>query len=98
MTKQATVVSQWYLYILRTKHNQLYTGVSTDVARRFAEHQSGSSKGAKALRGKGPLNLEFQQGLASKQQAMRLEYKIKQLSKAQKEQLLLGQFDWRSLL
>jgi predicted GIY-YIG superfamily endonuclease len=42
--------------------------------------------------------LEFQQALASKRQAMQLEYAIKQLPKDKKERLLQGHFDWRSLL
>ncbi|MGY5451205.1 GIY-YIG nuclease family protein [Agarivorans sp. MS3-6] len=90
--------SPWFLYMLRTKNRHLYTGVTTNVERRFKEHQLGGVKGAKALRGKGPLVLEFQQVLADKQQAMRLEYAIKQLSKAKKEQLVSGDLDWRSLL
>lgn len=90
--------SEWFLYIIRTKQQHLYTGVTTDVARRFAEHQLGGAKGAKALRGKGPLRLVFQQAVASKQQAMRLEYAIKQLPKPAKERLVLGQLDWQSLL
>lgn len=90
--------SPWFLYMLRTKNRHLYTGVTTNVERRFKEHQLGGVKGAKALRGKGPLVLEFQQVLADKQQAMRLEYAIKQLSKAKKEQLVNGDVDWRSLL
>lgn len=95
---EATEVREWFVYIIRTRHRHLYTGVSTDVARRFKEHQNGGLKGAKALRGKGPLVLEFQQVLASKRQAMQLEYAIKQLPKDKKEQLVQGRLDWRSLL
>ncbi|WP_427980361.1 GIY-YIG nuclease family protein [Agarivorans sp.] len=95
---EATAVREWFVYMIRTRHQHLYTGVTTDVARRFKEHQSGGLKGAKALRGKGPLVLEFQQVLASKRQALQLEYAIKQLPKDKKEQLLQGHFDWRNLL
>ena len=38
---------QWYLYMLQLASGQLYTGITTDVERRFAEHQSGSAKAAK---------------------------------------------------
>lgn len=96
VVKQAT--SEWFLYMVRTKQQHLYTGVTTDVARRFAEHQQGGVKGAKALRGKGPLQLVYQQCLASKQQAMRLEYAIKKLPKAAKERLVQGEIDWQSVL
>jgi putative endonuclease len=47
----------WFLYLVRTADNALYTGITTDVARRFLQHQTG--KGAKALRGKGELQLAF---------------------------------------
>jgi predicted GIY-YIG superfamily endonuclease len=40
----------WFLYLIRTADNRLYTGITTDVPRRFRQHQAG--KGAKALRGK----------------------------------------------
>ena len=42
------VMTLWSLYLIRTADNRLYTGITTDVARRFMQHQSG--KGAKALR------------------------------------------------
>ena len=45
----------WFLYLIRTADNRLYTGITTDVPRRFRQHQAG--KGAKALRGKGDLLL-----------------------------------------
>ncbi len=47
----------WFVYLIRTADNRLYTGITKDVERRFTQHQSG--KGAKALRGKGELSLAF---------------------------------------
>lgn len=79
----------WYLYILRTTTGMLYTGITTDVSRRLAQHQSG--KGAKALRGKGELALVFQCLAGDRSSALRLEYRIKQLSKRQKERLVQDQ-------
>lgn len=46
-----TSPTPWHLYMLRLPSGMLYTGITTDVARRLAQHQAG--KGAKALRGKG---------------------------------------------
>ena len=46
-----TFPTLWHLYMLRLPSGMLYTGITTDVARRPAQHQAG--KGAKALRGKG---------------------------------------------
>ncbi|GAJ67072.1 GIY-YIG nuclease superfamily protein [Edwardsiella piscicida] len=78
----------WYLYMLRTAGGALYTGITTDVARRLRQHQSG--RGAKALRGKGPLTLAYQCAL-SRELAARLEYCVNQLSKKQKERLVADQ-------
>lgn len=78
----------WWIYLIRTSSNSLYCGITTDINRRFAQHQKG--QGAKALRGKGPLTLAWQYELGpEKGNALRLEYKIKQLTKAQKEHLIL---------
>lgn len=79
-------MTSWYLYLIRSQDNRLYTGITTDVQRRFAEHQAG--KGAKALRGRGTLSLVFSQLIGSHSQALRIEYQIKQLSKIQKERLV----------
>jgi len=79
-------MTSWSLYLIRSQDNRLYTGITTDVSRRFAEHQAG--KGAKALRGRGTLLLVFSQVIGSHSQALRIEYQVKQLSKIQKERLV----------
>ncbi len=76
----------WHLYMLRMPSGMLYTGITTDVARRVAQHQAG--KGAKALRGKGELELVFHCRVGDRSTALRLEYRVKQLSKKQKERLV----------
>lgn len=76
----------WHLYMLRMPSGMLYTGITTDVARRVAQHQAG--KGAKALRGKGELQLVFHSQVGDRSMALRLEYRVKQLSKTQKERLV----------
>jgi putative endonuclease len=78
----------WSLYLIRMNSASLYTGISTDVLRRFSEHQSGGAKAAKSLKGKGPLTLEFQIEVGDRSSALKLEYKVKRLSKNKKEQLL----------
>ncbi|CAI1742923.1 GIY-YIG nuclease family protein [Serratia entomophila] len=78
--------NNWHLYMLRLPNGMLYTGITTDVARRLAQHQAG--KGAKALRGKGELTLAFHCPVGDRSTALRLEYRVKQLSKAQKERLV----------
>ncbi len=81
-------MSDWYLYLIRTRAGHLYTGITTDVDRRFREHQSGAPKGARALRGKGPLVLVYQTAAGDRSRALKLEYRVKRMSKAQKEALV----------
>jgi putative endonuclease len=80
---------QWFLYLVRTNKGSLYTGITTDVERRFLEHQLGGVKGAKSLKGKGPLKLEFYTVVKNRSVALKLEYKIKQLSKINKEKIIV---------
>jgi putative endonuclease len=90
------VAAEWSVYLVRTAAGALYTGVSTDVERRFLEHQGGA-KGARSLRGKGPLVLAFQSCVGGRGRAMQLERKIKSWPKNRKEALCNGQLtldDW----
>ena len=78
----------WHLYLVRCHDGKLYTGITTNVARRFAEHQGNVNRGAKYLRGRGPLVLVFQKKLGSRSLAQGVESKVKKLSKARKEELI----------
>ena len=80
----------WSVYIIRCGDNSLYTGISNDVAKRFAVHQSGGSQAAKYTRHRHPLKLVFSQEIGTKSQASRAEYRIKQLPKGTKESLVSG--------
>ena len=81
MTKQT-----WYVYMIRCKGGTLYTGITTNISRRLAEHQAG--KGAKFLRGKTPLELVYQQTIGSHSDALKEELHIKSLSRTEKEKLI----------
>ena len=74
--------NRWFLYMVQTASGALYTGITTDVARRFLQHQRGT--GARALRGKGPLTLVFQCPAGDRSQASRLEYQVKQRTRVHK--------------
>ena len=78
----------WHLYLIRCNDGSLYTGITTDVARRFAEYQENRGAGAKYLRGRRPLMLIFQKKLGSRSLALGVESKVKKLSKARKEELI----------
>lgn len=82
MTEEKT--ANWWIYIVETPKGIWYTGISTDVTRRIIQHETG--KGAKNLRGKGPLTLVFKASVGSKSDASKLEYQVKKLSKSQKRQ------------
>ncbi|AJK91719.1 endonuclease [Spodoptera frugiperda granulovirus] len=80
----------WELYMVRTPNGALYTGVSTDVARRFKTHCA--SRGARFLRNKHPLQLVYtSQCSMTHSQALSIEIKVKKWSKRRKELLILKQ-------
>lgn len=81
---------EWYVYLVRTARGTLYTGITTDVERRFSEHQAGAPKGARSLRGKGPLTLAYQAPAGDRSRASRLEWHIKQWPRVRKEALVSG--------
>ncbi len=78
----------WHLYVVRTVDRNLYAGVSTDVARRFAEHASQGRKAAKYLRAHRPARLVFSQAIGTRSLALKVEYRFKQLAKPQKERIV----------
>ena len=78
----------WFVYMILCHDGTLYTGISTDVARRFKEHAAQGKKCAKYLRGKSPLQLVFQRSVGSRADASKVEYQIKKLSKSQKDDLI----------
>ncbi|WP_110687574.1 GIY-YIG nuclease family protein [Salinicola aestuarinus] len=77
---------RWYLYLVETASGALYTGISTDVARRIDQHARG--RGARALRGKGPLTLRHAEYVGEHGDALRLEASIKRLSAPAKRRWL----------
>ncbi|CAH0529642.1 GIY-YIG nuclease family protein [Vibrio hippocampi] len=88
MTSQslASQEQHWYVYLIRTNEQKLYCGITNDLARRFKQHTQG--KGAKALRGRGPLELVWSQTQSSKSEALKVEIAIKKLPKVKKEALV----------
>jgi len=79
----------WYLYLVRCNDGSLYTGISTDVARRIEAHSS--NRGARRLRGRGPLELVYSYPLGDRSKAQRVEYRVKRLSRGAKERLVRGE-------
>jgi putative endonuclease len=88
-------VKTWYLYLIRCGDGTLYTGISNDVARRLAEHRSG--KGARYLRGRGPLALVRMIRVGDRSSATRIEARVKKFSRTKKEDLIQGKTKIRDL-
>lgn len=74
------------VYILKCKDGSFYTGITTDVDRRVAEHKSG--KGGKYTRAKGVDKVVYTEEQPNRSQASRREAEIKQLSRSEKEKLI----------
>lgn len=77
----------WYVYMLRCRDGSLYTGYTDDPQRRLTVHQSG--KGAKYTRSRLPVQLVYQSRCDSKSDALKQEFAIKRLTKAEKEKLVV---------
>lgn len=77
-----------YIYILRCCDGTLYTGWTNDLSRRVKAHQAG--RGGKYTRARLPVELVYHECFATKQEAMRREWEIKQLCRADKLRLMEG--------
>ncbi|HVO29644.1 MAG TPA: uracil-DNA glycosylase family protein, partial [bacterium] len=72
----------WSVYLLRCGDGSLYTGVTTDLARRFSQHATG--RGARYTRSRGAREIVWSEPAPSKSAALSREWQIKQLTRAQK--------------
>ena len=79
---------QAYTYVLKCADGSLYTGYTTDVDKRLETHNLG--KGAKYTRSRRPCKLVYVRACESKSKALKLEYKIKQMSRKEKSELIEG--------
>ena len=85
---QVYITNAWRAYALADHYRgTLYTGVTTDVARRVEEHNT-SPKGAKYTRVRRPVSLAYQEAFATRSEACAREATIKKLSRAEKQALI----------
>ncbi len=92
-------MAQHFTYIVRCSDGSLYTGYTTDVHRRLAEHNGkGAGKGARATRMKRPVELVYFECHSSKHDAMSREWHIKHYSKAKKEKLIKDNYMMKIIL
>jgi putative endonuclease len=92
----AETINVWYVYLIRTRSGSLYAGITTDTERRLKEHH-GVTRGAKHLRGKGPLELVYCAQFENRSIASKLEARIKKLTRMQKEALISGALHWSEI-
>lgn len=76
----------WYVYIVECCDGTLYTGISDDVPKRVAAHNSG--RGAKYTRGRTPVVLRYHEACPDRSAALRREAALKRLSRTQKWDLI----------
>jgi putative endonuclease len=84
MSKQT---DNWSLYIIEASDASYYTGITTDIERRFDEHRQGQ-KGAKYFNGRNPLGVVYREDGHSRSSASRREAEIKKLSRSEKQSLI----------
>ena len=82
----ATREPRWHVYLVRCTDGTLYTGVTTDVARRVAQHNAGTA--SRYTRSRRPVVLAYQKRVGDRGAALRREIAIKKLSREEKEELI----------
>lgn len=80
----------WSLYIIEASDASLYTGITTDVERRFEEHLN-CQKGAKYFNGRTPVRIVYREDGHTRSSASRREMEIKKLSRQEKQNLVTSQ-------
>jgi len=79
----------WTVYIIRCSDNTLYTGITTGLKRRFAEHRN-HPRGARYFNGRTPVEIVFSEDGHTRSSASRREAAIKKLSREEKLRLIGG--------
>lgn len=80
----------YFIYILRCAGGSLYSGITTDISRRYSEHTGNKAKGAKYTASHAPVGIERLWSAPDRKNASKLEYRLKKLTKSVKEDLLAG--------
>jgi len=81
---------KWFVYIIQSEKGHLYTGITTDVERRFKEH-SDSPKGAKYFRGKVPVEVVFTKNFKDRSSASKFEAAVKKMTRINKIKMIKGE-------
>lgn len=86
----SAAIMSWFVYMLKCSDGTLYTGVTTDVVRRVAEHngEGAKGKGAKYTKARRPVQLVYQEAAVDRSAAQIREAGLRKLSRIEKEQLV----------
>jgi len=76
----------WYVYIIQSSDDSYYTGITTDLERRFEQHANG--RGAKYFNSRTPIKIVYVEKGHTKSSACKREARIKKLAKKEKEKLI----------
>lgn len=80
-----TVAQQWWVYMVQTRAGKLYTGITTDIERRFSEHcDIGNARQAKFFRTDPARTVVYREVASNRSEASKREAAIKKLSRRQK--------------
>ena len=82
------MTDQYFVYVVRCNDGTLYTGYTNDLEARLRTHNGEGKGGAKYTRSRRPVTLVYHEEYAQKSEALRREYEIKKLSRAEKEKLI----------
>lgn len=74
----------WFVYMLRCADDTLYTGITTELARRVDEHNADNLLGARYTRSRRPVSLVYAEELDSRSAAARREAALKKMGRQQK--------------
>ena len=88
MTPALLYEPTWYVYLVHCADNTYYCGISKDVDRRIHEHNL-SRRGSKYTRARRPVKLVWKSPPKTHKEAAQMEYKIKKLSRRQKEIIIV---------
>lgn len=82
------MIQMFYVYVLRTSKSTLYIGQTNDLEKRLKEHRQKSKKSSKYVRSFDSFELVYSEKYESRKEAMQREWQLKQLTKAEKENLV----------
>ncbi|HLE12889.1 MAG: hypothetical protein A2504_13335 [Bdellovibrionales bacterium RIFOXYD12_FULL_39_22] len=89
-TNKMAMKKKWFLYVILTTRNRLYTGITTDIQRRFLEHKTSSKKGAKFFRSDSPKQIIYTKVFKNRSAASLAEAAIKKLSRLEKLKMIFS--------